>query len=144
MRNNKISLVSGGFDPVHVGHLQLFQRARDMADALFIILNSDNYLINKKGKPFMPFDERRIVLENFQMVDLVIPSIDTDETVCATLEHLASLKEAIDSELYFCNGGDRPGGDVTPEHKLCKKLGIKTVYGLGDKIQSSSWLIKDD
>ena len=78
------------------------------------------------------------------MVDLVVPSIDKDNTVCATLERLASLRDEVDAELYFCNGGDRTSGENTPEHGLCEKLGINTVYGLGDKIQSSSWLVKDE
>ena len=76
-------------------------------------------------------------------VDLVVPSIDDDETVCATLEKLSEIREEVDAELYFCNGGDRTSGENTPEHKICEKLGIKTVYGLGDKIQSSSWLTED-
>ena len=134
--------MSGGFDPLHMGHIELFNRARSLSDALLVILNSDTFLINKKGKNFMSAEERRIIVENIKSVDLVIPSIDKDETVCATLEKIATLQEAIDSELYFCNGGDRKSGEDTPEHKICEELGIHTIYGLGDKIQSSSWLTK--
>ena len=141
MRTNKISIVSGGFDPVHIGHIELFNKARDMSDALFVIINSDNFLMVKKDKPFMPLNERKIIVESLQMVDMVIPSIDEDQTVCATLKRLASLKDAVDSELYFCNGGDRTSGENTPEHKVCEESGIHSVYGLGRKIQSSSWLI---
>ena len=142
MRKNKISLVSGGFDPIHVGHIELFNRAREISDGLFVILNSDRFLTEKKGKPFMQQPERRVIIENLQMVDLVIPSIDEDQTVCATLRKLASLKDAVDSELYFCNGGDRTDVENTPEHKVCEEVGIHNVYGLGEKIQSSSWLTK--
>jgi D-beta-D-heptose 7-phosphate kinase/D-beta-D-heptose 1-phosphate adenosyltransferase len=134
----KISIVSGGFDPVHVGHLELFQKARDLSDALWVIVNSDDFLTNKKGEPFMPFDERATILSNFRVVDLVIASMDTDQTVCATLK---TLKEKYpQNEYLFCNGGDRTSGENTPEHKVCVEIGIEPVYGLGDKIQSSSWL----
>ena len=119
--------MSGGFDPLHMGHIELFNRARSLSDALLVFLSAE---------------ERRIIVENIKSVDLVIPSIDKDETVCATLEKIATLQEAIDSELYFCNGGDRKSGEDTPEHKICEELGIHTIYGLGDKIQSSSWLTK--
>ena len=123
----KVSIVSGGFDPLHVGHIELFNKARKIGP-LLVVLNSDDFLTKKKGKPFMPFEERKIILEN--------------GTVCATIEKLASLRDEVDAELYFCNGGDRTSGENTPEHRLCEKLGINTVYGLGDKIQSSSWLVK--
>tara|TARA_B100000676_G_scaffold313396_1_gene394258 strand:- start:3072 stop:3506 length:435 start_codon:yes stop_codon:yes gene_type:complete len=143
MKNNKISIVSGGFDPVHVGHIELFEKAREISDNLLVILNTDDFLLNKKGKVFMPFDERQKILESLKSVDLVIPSIDDDETVCATLEKLSELRDEVDAELYFCNGGDRTSGENTPEHKLCKLLNIHTVYGLGNKIQSSSWLTNE-
>lgn len=142
MRSNKISIVSGGFDPLHVGHIELFNRARMLSDALFVILNTDAFLFEKKSRVFMPFSERKIMVESIKGVDLVIPCIDTDQTVCKTLEQLSSLTEAVDAELLFCNGGDRISGENTPEHEICKKLNIDTVYGLGDKIQSSSWLTK--
>lgn len=143
MKNNDIAIVSGGFDPLHVGHVELLNRARQIGPVL-VILNSDGFLREKKGKPFMPFEERKTIIENLQMVDLVVPSIDKDNTVCATLEKLASLREEVDAELYFCNGGDRTSGENTPEHDLCKRLKINTVYGLGDKIQSSSWLTENE
>jgi len=142
MKSNQISIVSGGFDPLHVGHIELFNRARELSDALFVILNTDRFLLEKKGKIFMPFEERKIIVENIKAVDLVVESIDEDHTVCKSLEELTSLVEAVDSNLVFCNGGDRTSGENTPEHKICEKLNIKTIYGLGDKIQSSSWLTK--
>ncbi len=142
MPANKISIVSGGFDPLHVGHIELFNSARSLSDALFVILNTDRFLFEKKARVFMPFNERKIMVESVKGVDLVIPSIDTDNTVCKTLEQLSSLTEAVDAQLLFCNGGDRTNGKNTPEHEICEKLNIETVYGLGDKIQSSSWLTK--
>ena len=142
MLSNKISIVSGGFDPLHVGHIDLFNNARELSDALFVILNTDRFLFEKKGRVFMPFEERKIMVESVKGVDIVVPCIDADNTVCKTLEKLSSLIEAVDAQLLFCNGGDRTTGKNTPEHEICKKLNIETVYGLGDKIQSSSWLTK--
>lgn len=135
----KVSIVSGGFDPLHVGHIELFQRAKDLADELWVILNTDEFLIQKKGKPFMPFEERKVILKNLKMVNLVVPCIDKDQTVCETLKKLRKVALPSD-ELMFCNGGDRTSGENTPEHNVCNVIGIETIYGLGDKIQSSSWL----
>lgn len=140
----KVSIVSGGFDPLHVGHIELFERARKLSDELWVILNTDEFLTNKKGKPFMPFDERRKILKSLQVVDVVIPCIDKDQTVCKTLKKLKKTTAITDTELFFCNGGDRTSGKNTPEHKLCEEIGIETIYGLGDKIQSSSWLTNDE
>ena len=134
----KISIVSGGFDPLHVGHVELFERAKSMSDELWVILNKDEFLANKKGKSFMPFNERRKIVKSLSVVDIVIPCIDKDQTVCETLRQIK--KTAPRYELFFCNGGVRTSGKDTPDHKVCKKLGIESVYGLGDKIQSSSWL----
>ena len=135
----KISIVSGGFDPVHVGHIELFEKAKSLADELWVILNTDEFLANKKGKPFMPFKERMKIIKSLRVVDLAVPCIDEDQTVCKTLKNLKRSAFATDC-LMFCNGGDRTNGENTPEHKICKKIGIETVYGLGKKIQSSSWL----
>lgn len=140
-----VSIVSGGFDPLHVGHIELFNRARKYGEPLIVILNSDSFLKKKKGKAFMPFEERKIILENLSAVDLVVRSIDVDNTVCRTLEELSNLRTILPNgepweKLYFCNGGDRTNGTNTPEHTTCERLGIESVYGLGDKIQSSSSL----
>ena len=135
----KVSIVSGGFDPIHVGHIELFERAKALSDELWVILNTDEFLTNKKGSPFMPFDERRKILKSLRVVNLVVPCIDTDQTVCKTLEKLTKVALHSD-ELFFCNGGDRTSGEDTPEHNICNEIGIETVYGLGEKVQSSSWL----
>ena len=142
----KVSIVSGGFDPLHVGHIELLNKAKKLTEGLVVILNTDDFLIQKKGKPFMKFEERKIILENLSCVDLVVGSVDTDNTVCKTLEDLASLRTQLPNgeeweKLYFCNGGDRADGNNTPEHVTCERLGIEPVYGLGGKIQSSSWLV---
>ena len=125
--------ISGGFDPPHVGHYRLFKAAKKLGDKLVVILNSDRFLMKKKGYVFMPFKERKEVLESCRWIDAVVRCIDADQTVCRTL---AKLRPDI-----FANGGDRGKGNV-PEADVCKKYGVKMVYGVGGgKTQSSSWLV---
>jgi cytidyltransferase-like protein len=137
----KIAIISGGFDPMHVGHIELMEKAKSIADSLVVIVNDDDFLTRKKGKPFMALKERIKIVRSIKYVDMAIKSVDKDQTVCETLKGLASCKTS-NEKLLFCNGGDRTSGENTPEHKLCLELGIEPVYGLGDKIQSSSWLTK--
>lgn len=131
--------VSGGFDPVHIGHVRLFNEARKLGDELVVILNNDNWLRMKKGEPFMSEIERKEILESFRAVARVIitkhkPN-DSDRSVCRELEKLRPD--------IFANGGDRHSGNI-PEYALCEQLGIKMVFnvGQGGKVQSSSWLVK--
>lgn len=133
--------VSGGFDPIHVGHVEMFYEAKALGDELVVILNNDNWLQNKKGHVFMPQAERKEIIEALKPVDRVVLTEhqlgDEDVSVCRSLEE---IKPDI-----FANGGDRkPDGDPVPEVKLCEKLGIKMVYNVGKrgKIQSSSWLVE--
>jgi len=107
-------------------------KAKELGDELVVIVNNDHQASLKKGQAFMPCQERCEILRNIKGVDQVIASIDEDRTVCRTLE-------AINPDI-FCNGGDQ-NNDSIPEASICHKLGIKMVDGLGDKIQSSSWLI---
>ena len=141
----KLAIVSGGFDPLHVGHLELFERAKSLADDLFVIVNTDDFLVRKKGKPFMPLKERMHIVQALKPVKLTIKSIDTDDTVCKTLKFVYKMYKASKKydKLIFCNGGDRTSGANTPEHSTCEEIGIESVYGLGNKIQSSSWLINE-
>tara|TARA_B100000427_G_scaffold323043_1_gene325910 strand:- start:1498 stop:1920 length:423 start_codon:yes stop_codon:yes gene_type:complete len=138
----KLAIVSGGFDPVHVGHIELLQKARGMADSLFVIVNNDQFLERKKGKAFMPLKERIAIMQALKGVEVAIESVDEDDTVCETLTWLRAAYKPKFEEMLFCNGGDRIEGGDTPEHEICLKIGIEPVYGLGDKIQSSSWLLK--
>lgn len=125
---------SGGFDPVHVGHIRLFREAKALGDKLVVILNTDDFLLKKKGYVFMPFDERKEILESIKYVDKVIPCIDTDQTVSKTLEKLRPD--------VFAKGGDRKESN-TPELPICKELNIRVVFNVGGgKVQSSSWLVK--
>jgi cytidyltransferase-like protein len=149
MKPSRLSIVSGGFDPVHVGHLDLFKKASNLARKgargdLFVIVNDDKFLTRKKGKPFMTADERMHIIESFRIVDNVFPSIDEDDTVCKTLEWIHTFYQKKYEKIMFCNGGDRTVDAEKPEHKLCLDIGIEPVYGLGEKIQSSSWLISDE
>jgi D-beta-D-heptose 7-phosphate kinase/D-beta-D-heptose 1-phosphate adenosyltransferase len=134
-----IVAVSGGFDPLHIGHVRMFKEARALGDKLVVILNNDNWLIKKKGHAFMPESERIEILKSIRWVDDVlltehIPD-DPDRSVCKALE---ALKPAV-----FANGGDRTLQNI-PEAAVCEKYGIAMVFniGHGGKIQSSSWLIK--
>lgn len=132
--------VSGGFDPIHIGHVRMFEKAKKLGDKLVVILNNDNWLKKKKGYSFMPQEERAEIIRHLRAVDKVIVTghkpNPTDMSVCAELK---KIKPDI-----FANGGDRkPDGDPVPEVELCKRLGIKMVYnvGHGGKVQSSSWLV---
>ena len=84
-KNLKIVAVSGGFDPVHIGHVRQFKEAKRLGDKLYVILNSDRFLKNKKGFIFMPFKQRKEILESIKYIDKVIPCIDRDQSVCRTL-----------------------------------------------------------
>ena len=134
----KYVAVSGGFDPVHIGHLRMFVRAKNLGDKLIVILNSDNFLLKKKGYIFMPFNERKELILGFSCVDEVVSSIDDDSTVCKTI---LSLKK--DNKInVFANGGDRRNVEDIPEFSVCKDHQIEMIFGIGgDKIQSSSSLI---
>jgi len=130
-----IACVSGYFDPIHIGHIEYFKLAKQGADKLMVIVNNDEQAILKKGRPFMPADERIKIIQELKCVDFVVKSVDTDRTVCKTLETVSP------KPTYFCNGGDQNNNSI-PEAEICNQLGIELVDGLGNKIQSSSWLIK--
>lgn len=126
--------VSGYFDPLHIGHIEYFKKSKELGDQLLVIVNNDYQASLKKGKSFMPFEERMKLISELKCVDMVIGSIDTDRTVCKTLEMLDPRPD------YFCNGGDQTN-ETIPEREICQKLGIELRDGFGNKIQSSSWLI---
>jgi cytidyltransferase-like protein len=130
-----IACVSGYFDPIHIGHIEYFKMSKTIADKLMVIVNNDEQAILKKGKAFMSVDERIKIIQELKCVDYVVKSIDLDRTVCKTLETVEPRPT------YFCNGGDQNNNSI-PESEICNKLGIELRDGFGDKIQSSSWLIK--
>ena len=136
----KVIIVSGYFNPLHKGHLELFEKAKTKGDELWVIINSDLQRKLKGTKAFMGEDERLIIIEAIGIVDKGLISIDKDETQRLTLSSLAK-EHGSDYDLFFANGGDQ-NNDSIPEVAICKKVGIRLLDGLGDKIQSSSWLLK--
>ena len=126
--------VSGGFDPIHKGHVRMIRAAANYGTVV-VIANSDEWLMRKKGYVFMPFEERAEILESIKGVGAVIKARDDDETVCESLKDLRPE--------MFANGGDRKGDNV-PEVALCKELGIELLWNVGgEKIQSSSELVAE-
>ena len=141
MNKAECIVVSGGFDPVHVGHLRMFKAASALVPNLIVIVNNDNFLIEKKGYVFMPLAERIEIIEGFGVVDMVVESIDTDLTVCKTLEWL-SKKENVK---IFANGGDRDSKDAIPETEICEQNNITMKFNVGGgKVQSSSSLVSNE
>lgn len=137
MKNHTV-MVSGGFDPLHVGHLRLIQNAAQFGDVI-VVVNSDAWLMRKKGYVFMPKGERMEILRAIEGVDDVycmdeIPGSDDDGTVCRAIQHSRPT--------FFANGGDRRKDNV-PELEVCDRLGVHMLWGIGgdDKPQSSSWLV---
>jgi len=130
--------VSGGFDPLHIGHVELFEEAKKLGDKLVVILNNDNWLRAKKHHIFMHQAERKGIIEALRVVDKVVLTKHSanpkDMSVCQALEE---LKPNI-----FANGGDRTKKNI-PEVSLCQKIGAQMVFGIGPsgKVQSSSWLL---
>ena len=137
---SKAVIVSGYFNPLHKGHLELFEKAKGAGDELWVIVNSDLQRELKGSKEFMDENERHIIVSSIKFVDKALISIDQDKTQCSTLAHLAD-KYGADFELYFANGGDQNNESI-PEVAVCKEKGIGLIEALGDKIQSSSWLLK--
>ena len=139
MSKPKAIIVSGYFNPFHKGHLELFEKAKEAGDELWVIVNSDLQRELKGSKEFMDENERLLIISAIGIVDKALISIDKDKTQCVTLADIAN-KYSSDYELYFANGGDQ-NNDSISEVLICKEKGIGLIDGLGDKIQSSSWLL---
>ena len=154
-----VIILSGGFDPVHKGHLRMFRAASNLGHQVIIGLNSDEWLTRKKGKPFMNFEERKEILEGFKYINQVLPFDDSDDTASDLICRVHSIYNSNAHDynysdlghegmldyykIYFANGGDRGKGNV-PEVGVCKELDVTMLWGVGGgKIQSSSWLIGD-
>ena len=140
MSKPKAIIVSGYFNPIHKGHIELFHNAREKGDQLFVIVNNDHQRALKGSKEFMSENERVLIVSELKIVDKAFLSIDQDRTVCSSIEELY-IEYGDYYDLYFANGGDQ-NNDVCPEVPVCKKYGIGLIDGLGNKIQSSSWLLK--
>ncbi len=135
----KIIIVSGYFNPIHKGHLEYFIHAKAIGDLLFVIVNSDLQRALKGSKEFQKEDERLFIVRHIKEVDQAFLSIDQDRTVGKSLEMLHS-QFGESHRLAFANGGDQNNNSI-PEVPICQALGIELVDGLGEKIQSSSWLL---
>ena len=142
MKNERKKLitvaVSGGFDPIHVGHIRLFQEAKKLGSILVVIINNDNWIRKKKGIVFMPAQDRKEIIKTFGCVDRVVltrhkPNTK-DMSICADLQRIRPD--------IFVNGGDRTKKNI-PELAACKKMDCKVIFGVGSggKVQSSSWLL---
>ena len=127
-------MASGYFDPIHVGHIEYLELAKTMGDKLVVIVNNDWQASLKKGKPFMKETDRLKIVSSLKCVDEVFLSVDKDKTVCKSLE-------VINPDI-FAKGGDRFSDEI-PESKICEKLNIDIIDGLGKKIRSSSLIIKE-
>ena len=140
MKKFKVIIVSGYFNPIHKGHIEYFQKARELGDLLFVIVNSDLQRSLKGSREFQLESERMLIVEQLRLVDQCFLSIDQDRTVRATIRSIHALygQEYL---LAFANGGDQKN-EISPERSVCEELEIELIDNLGDKIQSSSWLLK--
>ena len=137
------ALVSGGFDPVHVGHLRMFQSAQSLSDKVVLLLNNDEWLIKKKGKPFMNQDQRKEILNEFISLSEVIIQTQSDNSSSEAIKDF--VKNNPNKTICYCNGGDRSNIKNILEADICKKLGVILEFGVGgdEKVESSSQLTKN-
>lgn len=136
----RVVIVSGYFNPIHRGHIEYFENARKCGDQLWVIVNSDLQRALKGSTAFQDEEERLKIVSSLRVVDRAYLSIDKDRTVCETIENIVKSNTTIHRKFMFANGGDQNNNSI-PEAKICKELGVELVDGLGDKIQSSSWLL---
>ena len=136
----KLSFVTGGFDPIHSGHISYFKRAKDLSNYLVVGINTEEWLTRKKGQYFQSWKERAEIIRHLDMVDAVISYDDSDDSSCEGIAKCLEIAETV----VFCNGGDR-GKDNTPETiKYKDNPRVQFEYGIGgeDKRNSSSWILK--
>ena len=136
----KLSLVTGGFDPIHSGHIRYFERAKDLSDYLVVGLNTNEWLTKKKGQYFLPWKERAEVIRHLDMVDAVV-SWEDDElgSACGAIEKCLDISEKV----IFANGGDRAKMNTPEFDKYGDDPRVEFVWGVGgdDKMNSSSWIL---
>ena len=139
----KAIIVSGYFNPIHKGHLELFAKAKAQGDELWVIVNSDLQRELKGSTEFQLEDERLLIVNSLKMVDFAMIAVDKDRTVSESIRALnvKAISKDPKYKISFANGGDQ-NNDSIPEARICKELGVSLLEGLGDKIQSSSWLLK--
>jgi cytidyltransferase-like protein len=139
----RVVLVTGGFDPVHSGHIEYIKSARALGDVLVVGLNSDEWLGRKKGRSFMPWEERSAILINLRQVDRVVNFDDSDNSACDAIRKVRSLFP--DAEIIFANGGDRTQTNIPEMRMLDEMLHLRFEFGIGgeDKKNSSSWILQE-
>ena len=137
----KVSLVTGGFDPIHSGHIAYFETAKDLSDYLVVGINTNEWLTRKKGQYFLPWIERAEIIRHFDMVDAVISWEDDDDSACGAIAKCLEISEKV----IFCNGGDRMKSNI-PEvlgYSDDPRVEFKFAIGGEDKMNSSSWILND-
>ena len=135
-------ICSGYFNPLHKGHIEYLKRSKELGDYLYVIVNNDYQRELKGSRPFMEADERKLVVESLKFVDKAIVAIDDERTVNRTIKYIMLSIGKEFNRFIFANGGDQNKSTIG-ETQLCEELGIELADGLGDKIQSSSKLIKE-
>ena len=142
--SKRVVLVTGGFDPLHSGHIAYFKAAKQLGHKLVVGLNSDAWLTRKKGRPFLSFEERAAIIKELKMVDQVIGFDDDDNTACHAIYKMLSTHDE-GTTIVFANGGDRNNG-TTPEYEMYKhQYGLEFAWGVGgdNKMNSSSWILDE-
>ena len=139
-KNRTLVIVSGYFNPIHKGHIEYLKRSKELGDFLYVIVNNEHQRELKGSKAFMIDEERKIVLESIRYVDRAMVAVDTERTVNESIKFIMDEIGSEFNRYIFANGGDQ-NRDTIGETKLCEELGIELADGLGDKIQSSSWLL---
>tara|TARA_Y100001963_G_scaffold140919_1_gene208535 strand:- start:391 stop:843 length:453 start_codon:yes stop_codon:yes gene_type:complete len=139
VKREVVVVLSGYFDPLHVGHLEMLKLANRLGHELIVIVNNDKQTKLKKGKPFMSEKDRLKIIKSIRYVDGAFISVDEDKTVCGSL--IKIRRNYKNHRIIFANGGDRHSGEI-PEAKVCRKYDIEMLDGLGEKIRSSSEILK--
>jgi len=143
VKTKTLVIASGYFNPVHKGHIEYLTKSKELGDKLFVIVNNDKQREMKGSKEFMNENERKLVIETLKPVDWAVVAIETNtRLVDKSIKMIYELYKDEFQNFIFSNGGDQTEQTIA-EDKICNELGIKMVFGLGDKIQSSSWLLKD-
>lgn len=141
VRTKTLVIASGYFNPIHKGHIEYLNRSKELGDELFVIVNSDYQRALKGSTEFMKEDERNEIVSNIKSVDWTIISIDKSREVAKTIQLIYEATKEDYDKFIFSNGGDQTTYSIA-EKAICDRLGIEMIFGLGDKIQSSSWLLK--
>ncbi len=137
----KVSLVTGGFDPIHSGHISYFERAKDLSNYLVVGINTNEWLTRKKGQYFLPWIERAEILRHLDMVDAVISWDDEDDSALGAIAKCLEISEKV----VFCNGGDRTKTNIPEAMGYADDPRVEFQYGIGgeDKMNSSSWILNN-